>query len=671
MAYKMRHLKRFTVLIFLFFIYYAGAQKLGQAKIDSLIQALSLAKEDTNKVNILNDITYANSTINLEQGIKYGELAIALATKLDWQKGLANAYIRTAVNFTYKGDFSKALEYYNKGLSLFQLIGDKSEIASCYTNIGIVNLRQGNSPKSLEYFYKGLKIYEEIGDKDGEANNYNCIANVYSQLGKKDLVLATFNRVLKLYTEINNKQGIGMALSNISFSYYRSGKIDSSISYANKSIKVYEGTGDKRGLAGAYENLSVDYAAQKNYREEIKAIMSAYDLFKKLGSITNIADCQMRIGEFFSAIAGDTITNLIVDGERIPSGKTARLEKSEYYFRLALEGYKKTGASDIIKVLQGLSLTLEDIGNYKDALKYYKEYTRINDSVFSNENKIKIEKLETRRALDLKDKQIKIDGLEVEKKKNEKGFFMVGIALLLLIIGFVFRSYKTQKRTNKLLNIEKKRSDDLLLNILPAEVAEELKNKGSAEARLYDNVTVMFTDFVNFSKAGETMEPGQLIGELDTCFKAFDNILHKFDIEKIKTIGDAYLAVSGLPAANPNHAIDVAAAALEINGFMQNRRKELGDNTFDVRIGIHSGNVVAGIVGLKKFAYDIWGDTVNTAARMEQNSEPGRINISRISHTTWSKSNFIVLSGGNCLLKTKVTLACIFWKVEMFDRKRA
>ena len=605
---------------------------MGQARIDSLMHALSHAKEDTNKVNILNEITYENTMINLEQGIKYGKQAIALATKLDWHKGLANAYIRTAINFTYKGDYSLALEDYNKALSIFQLMGDKSEIASCYSNIGVVYLQLGNSPEGLEYFYKGLKIKEEIGDKDGQANDYNSIARVYSQLGKKDLVLATFNRVLKLYTEINNKQGIGMALSNISFSYFNSGKMDSAIFYAQKSINTYKETADKRGLAAAYENLSVAYMSQKKFREYITAIMNAYDLFKKLGSITNIAGCQIRIGEFFSAIAGDTITNLIVDGEWIPSGKTARLKKSEYYFRLALEGYKKTGASDIIKVLQDLSLTLEDIGNYKDALKYYKEYTRINDSVFSNEDKIKIEKLETQRALDLKDKQIKIDELEVEKKRNETGFFIAGILLLLVIIGIVLRNNRIQKQTNKLLNGEKQRSDDLLLNILPAEVAEELKNKGSAEAKLYDNVTVMFTDFVNFTKAGETMEPAELIGELDICFKAFDNILYKYNTEKIKTIGDAYLAVSGLPVANLNHAKELLSAAIEINEFMQNRRKKLGDKTFDIRIGIHSGNVVAGIVGLKKFAYDIWGDTVNTAARMEQNSQPGRINISQVTY---------------------------------------
>jgi class 3 adenylate cyclase/tetratricopeptide (TPR) repeat protein len=182
------------------------------------------------------------------------------------------------------------------------------------------------------------------------------------------------------------------------------------------------------------------------------------------------------------------------------------------------------------------------------------------------------------------------------------------------------------------LTLEKQKSDNLLLNILPIEVAEELKAKGSTTARYYDNVTVMFTDFVDFTVAGEHMSPQDLVDELNTCFKAFDEITAKYNIEKIKTVGDAYIAVAGLPTPLPNHAELVIRAAIEINNFIINRQAQKPENTFHMRIGVHSGSVVAGIVGVKKFAYDIWGDTVNTAARMEQSSEAGKINI---SHTTY------------------------------------
>lgn len=187
------------------------------------------------------------------------------------------------------------------------------------------------------------------------------------------------------------------------------------------------------------------------------------------------------------------------------------------------------------------------------------------------------------------------------------------------------------ERTSEIIE-EKKKSDDLLYNILPHEVASELKERGATTAHHFDQVTVLFTDFVDFTLAGERMGSQALVEELHSCFKVFDDIMSKYGIEKIKTIGDAYMAVCGLPRADEQHAEKVVAAAMEIRSFIQERRQQLGDKTFEIRIGIHSGEVVAGIVGVKKFAYDIWGDTVNTAARMEQNSEPGKINISQTTY---------------------------------------
>ncbi|MFT4523418.1 MAG: class 3 adenylate cyclase [Bacteroidia bacterium] len=183
------------------------------------------------------------------------------------------------------------------------------------------------------------------------------------------------------------------------------------------------------------------------------------------------------------------------------------------------------------------------------------------------------------------------------------------------------------------IEAEKAKSDKLLLNILPAEVAEELKNSGKAKAKSFKNVTVLFTDFVNFTSISENLTPEQLVVEIDTCFKAFDNIIENNGLEKIKTIGDAYLAVGGLPNDDPNHGFNAVKAAIEIRNFIKERESEKDAKLKGIRIGLHSGPVVAGIVGVKKFAYDIWGDTVNTAARMEQQSETGKVNISGATYS--------------------------------------
>ncbi len=180
------------------------------------------------------------------------------------------------------------------------------------------------------------------------------------------------------------------------------------------------------------------------------------------------------------------------------------------------------------------------------------------------------------------------------------------------------------REQNEIIKIERDKSDALLLNILPEEVAEELKQKGFADAKQFNHVSVMFTDFVNFTGVSETLNPKELVEHLNTLFSGMDKIIGKYGLEKIKTIGDAYLAVCGLPHEEENHAEIIIKAAQEILEYIKSV-----NSIFEIRIGVNSGPVIAGIVGVKKFAYDIWGDTVNFAARMEQNSLPGRINISQ------------------------------------------
>ncbi|MBL7963636.1 MAG: nuclear transport factor 2 family protein [Flavobacteriales bacterium] len=178
----------------------------------------------------------------------------------------------------------------------------------------------------------------------------------------------------------------------------------------------------------------------------------------------------------------------------------------------------------------------------------------------------------------------------------------------------------------------KKAADDLLMNILPATVIEELHRKGRVAARAHQNVTVLFADFKDFTRHSERLSPQHLVDELNACFTAFDHMLAAHQVEKIKTVGDAYLAVSGLPSPNTDHALVAVRLALEMRDFIQARNAAPGARGFDIRIGLHSGDVVAGVVGIHKYAYDIWGDTVNIAARMQENCLPGHVNVSATTH---------------------------------------
>lgn len=189
---------------------------------------------------------------------------------------------------------------------------------------------------------------------------------------------------------------------------------------------------------------------------------------------------------------------------------------------------------------------------------------------------------------------------------------------------------KVKERTQELL-AEKQKSDELLLNILPLEVAEELKSTGRFKTRKYESVSILFTDIVGFTQLSEMQTGEEIVNELDDCFREFDRITKKHNLEKIKTIGDCYMCAGGLPIEYSTHAVKIIRAAREMVAYMERIKKEKQKNNkpfFEIRVGINSGAVIAGIVGSDKFAYDIWGDSVNVASRMEQNSKPGMINIS-------------------------------------------
>lgn len=228
--------------------------------------------------------------------------------------------------------------------------------------------------------------------------------------------------------------------------------------------------------------------------------------------------------------------------------------------------------------------------------------------------------------------------LALREAESSRNFNYAIMAVLLLVAaGSAFSYFRARQNAillrekNKIIREEQQRSDNLLLNILPGLVADELKQKGRTNARFFEDVSVLFADFVGFSKIAEQLSPQQLVTELDTCFQAFDEIISKHGLEKIKTIGDAYMCAGGLPNGGGSQLRAMVMAAKEMQQWLHewnSARDKQNQPRFDARIGIHSGPVVAGVVGSRKFAFDIWGDTVNIAARVEQAGEGGKINIS-------------------------------------------
>ncbi|MFQ5445805.1 MAG: adenylate/guanylate cyclase domain-containing protein [Saprospiraceae bacterium] len=281
-----------------------------------------------------------------------------------------------------------------------------------------------------------------------------------------------------------------------------------------------------------------------------------------------------------------------------------------------------------------------------------------------------IDSLQSRKELDslaIQQKDLALQNIKLESQRGRYWVYFLGSTsiVMLLVALLLYLRYLSKKKStemlarhNKIIEEERKRSDALLYNIMPAKVAKELKEKGSAKAQLFPEVTVMFSDFKNFTRLAELLTPAELVRELNYHFRTFDQIISQYpNVEKIKTIGDAYLCVCGL-VKGKTVPQNIIRSALEFQDFLQKKKAEKerrGEPVFEARIGIHTGPVVAGVLGLKKYAYDIWGDTVNIAARMEQQCEPGRVNISETTYRL-VKNDFDCQPRGRVPVKNKGTM---------------
>ena len=255
-----------------------------------------------------------------------------------------------------------------------------------------------------------------------------------------------------------------------------------------------------------------------------------------------------------------------------------------------------------------------------------------------------------------------IAGGDFSQKVDFMGDFSIAFNSMALQLKEAFEKIKLQNQqlteANEIINQEKEKSDRLLLNILPLSVAEDLKRDGKTIPKSFQDVTVFFSDIVNFTELSSALDPKVLIEDLNVIFTAFDNIVEANGCERIKTIGDAYLAVCGMPEPNDNHAENMIRSAIEILRFLDDRNRS-SQIKWEIRIGIHTGRVVGGVVGVKKYIYDIFGDTINTASRMEICSDPMRINV---SETTYNlvMDRFTFVERGDVEVKGKGRMRMFF-----------
>ncbi len=606
--------------------------------------------------------------------------ALAINEATGNTQGIANNYNNIGLVYAQVFDFPKALENYQKALLMVEKIGNKASMVNTLANIGNIHSELKDYPKAIEYFQNALPISESTGNGQSTAGILVNLGNAYTQLSDLPKALEYKKKALVINEKSGNKARIANNLANIGNVYAQMLDYRQALDYQNRALLLYESIKDKKGIADIYFNISDIWLAQKDYKNALNYASQARTMANTLGemaverkALENLSTIYEATGKYDSAYISyrsyialrDSIDN--VEKQKQVTKKTLQFEFSKTENALKQQQLITSAQLKeqiLIATKQQQELTLKqnavDIANKQQELQrlaYLKSQADLqyeqSQSQAKEERLVLAEKDRDLQAtqVSLQQSQLLLQDNELRAQRIQQYLYIIGLFLLGLLSFFIFRNFKLQQKTNNIIQLEKQKSDDLLLNILPAEVAAELKEKGHANAKLFDEVTVLFTDFVNFTKVSEHLSPQELVSELHFCFKAFDGIVEKHGLEKIKTIGDAYMAVSGLPMASGAHAHNAARAAIEIRQFIQ-ARKQTNPDSFDIRIGLNSGPVVAGIVGVKKFAYDIWGDTVNTAARMESNSEPGKINISQ-STFALINNDFTCIHRGQLMAKNK------------------
>ncbi|MCB9355279.1 MAG: hypothetical protein H6575_11990 [Lewinellaceae bacterium] len=620
------------------------------------VEVLQSARDDFETIEkladaYLSDMRFDSAEINYKKLIvKYKDEGNNPRLVQIYQK-LANAY-------DGRGDLGKSIYYYTAIEHIIETYGTAQEKSLLYNNLGRQYVRDRDYHKALEYFRKAeLQCvyipcdYPEVMYANlGVAlhNTGDSRRGIDYLLRARDLLLSRRN-----WPELASLEHL------IAGVYYSNNDYYNALTHNELAIRYARQSKQRQTLADAYETAAKVY-------NELYDFEKAFDYYRNYLTELDTIRLQEQVRQqqidqqrnLLAAAEGQIKYLYAQQSVRDLAYEQIRLERERLELankNLALEAQRK---KDEVLLLQ----TQNEVDQSKlrektlQALQAEQELRlaaqRLNAA--KQDNLI----AELRRQEEMDRAQRSADSLsrvrELERIQREQEYqseqeasfrqFVYGIgSLLFIILGLLGVGWYFARRANNRLNLknkqirqqneeiaaERSKSDQLLLNILPGEIAHELKSHGYATPRYYESATVLFTDFINFTRLSEHLSPEELIDELNECFLAFDEICEKHGLEKIKTIGDAFMCAGGLPVPNDTHPQDAVRAALEMDAWLRNRNRENPKAIFrEMRIGIHTGPVVAGVIGKNKFAYDIWGDAVNLAARLEELGENGRINIS-------------------------------------------
>ncbi len=505
-------------------------------------------------------------TLALEQYNK----ALTINQELGSNQGMSNNIGNIGIIYESLSDFSNALEYYSRSLALDTEMGNKRGVAWNLSNIGVVYWYLSDYPRALEYYSKALALEEELGNKKGVAVTTGNIGNVYSDFSDYVRALEYYGKALALDEEFGNKSGVSRHSSNIGNAYLGLKEYVQALEYFRKALEYDVELGNKRGVALNTGNIGLVYKELSHYADALEHLNTALALEENLGNKCGVA---RNIGEI-----GTIHANKDYDGYD-PT-------MAEEYLRKALGMFVELGMKqEQYEAYKELANLYENENRWAESLDHYVKFHELYVAVQSEEATKQAQLMEHRRKIEEseRDRQLKIARHEV--------------------------------------------TVNLLHKTLPPSIAERLMDGEKNIADKFEGVSILFADIVGFTPLSARTEPKKMVELLNNLFTRFDKLTVEYNVERIKTIGDAYMVVAGAPERCEDHAERMARFALVMLKETTSFANEVGED-IRMRIGINSGEAVGAVVGETKFSYDLWGDTVNTASRMESHGEAGKIHIS-------------------------------------------
>lgn len=568
----------------------------------------------------------------------------------------------------------------------------------------------GQLSAQADQLAKWMAAYREASaKKDGPKATVACIemGNIYAKMSRPDSASRSYQQALRIARAANLKALGAEAYYQLGNLNHQQKRNEQAITYYDSAFRFFKDTDNTERAVEALRDAAKLYRDQQNYLRALDRLEQAEELAKARAAsmlpdvyfdlylVYNAQGNLLKADQYFQR-SQSAEANKPAALASEPSGTASRgaepstTPSGQISTVAASAEQSKVLADSVDRVRRELERIQRDQQRIEELTREIAEMEKKNPQdpklsakkkqVDSKKEQLKAEEI----ALASRVAELELQLAESEEKERETVRNIqlgAGIAggVLLLITLFLLQSKAVNRKLKKLnqeiiaqneqIHLQKKEieaqhqvAEGLLHNILPVQVAEELKKYGRTTPRHYRTATVLFTDFKGFTQITEILTPEQLIADLNECFMAFDEIMSQRNLEKIKTIGDAYMCVGGVPEPSATHAVDAVLAAMQMLRFMEEWKEQKiarGEPYFSVRIGIHTGPVVAGVVGKKKFAFDIWGDTVNTASRMEQSGEAGRINISQATYDL-VREHFHCTYRGEIAAKHKGDLAMYF-----------